>query len=100
MCTRDQLTAARAAALFTSDLSVHVEVRPATVHAAITHAIRRRGGSRACAAEVAAAYGEYPETAAARMRWALSTIGTVYARQPAACRPSRVRDPYSSVCTR
>jgi hypothetical protein len=76
----DRLTAARAAALFASDLSAGVPVDPATIHAAIAHAIRGWGGSRGCAAEVAAAYGERPETAVPRMRWALSTVGGVYPR--------------------
>jgi hypothetical protein len=69
-----QLLAARAQALFTSDLSAHCEHTQVEVAAAIRHAFRTRNGVRGCAAEVAAAYGEDPETAARRMRWARAVI--------------------------
>ena len=69
-----QLLAARAQALFTSDLSAHREHTQAEVVAAITRAFRAHGGIGGCAAEVAAAYGEHPETAARRMRWARAVI--------------------------
>jgi hypothetical protein len=36
--------------------------------------VRVHGGSRGCAGEVAAAYGDYPEIAAARMRWARTLV--------------------------
>ena len=78
--TVDRLTAARAAALFASDLSATAPLHRATIHAAITHAVRSHGGSRGCAAEVAFAYGDHPEVAAPRMRWALSAVGSVYTR--------------------
>ena len=66
----DLPAAARAEALFTSDLSAFTHHTQASVEAAIRRAIRVHGGSRGCAGEAAAAYGEYPETAAPRMRWA------------------------------
>ena len=69
-----QLLAARAQAPFTSDLSALSEHTQAEVAAAITRAFRVHGGIGGCAAEVAAAYGEYPETAARRMRWARAVI--------------------------
>jgi hypothetical protein len=69
-----QLLAARAEALFTSDLSVRGEYTQIEVAAAIRHAIGTRNGIRGCAGEVAAAYGEHPETAARRMRWARAVI--------------------------
>ena len=69
-----QLLAARAQALFTSDLSAHREHTQAEVTAAIKRAFRVHGGVGGCAAEVAAAYGEHPETAARRMRWARAVI--------------------------
>ena len=59
---------ARADALFASDLSAWREHTQAVVTAAIRHAIHAHGGSRSCAGEVAAAYGEYGELAARRMR--------------------------------
>ena len=70
----DQLTAAPAEALFTSDLSAWCNHTRAEVAAAIGHAIRSHSGIRGCAGEVAAAYGEHPETAATRMRWARAVI--------------------------
>ena len=69
-----QLLAARAQALFTSDLSAHCEHTQTEVAAAIRHAFRTHNGIRGCAARVAAAYGEHPETAARRMRWARAVI--------------------------
>jgi hypothetical protein len=77
----DPITAARAAALFVSDLSVTNQPTCAQVTAAIQLALRGHGGSRGCAADVAAAYGDYPELAAPRMRWARSVIEHVYQRQ-------------------
>lgn len=76
----DFLTAARAEALFTSDISATSQPSPVAVAAAIKQAVRRFGGTRGCAAEVAAAYGDRPETAAPRMRWARSVVETTYAR--------------------
>jgi hypothetical protein len=74
----DLLTAARAEALFTSCLSADTRPAPDDVTDAIRAAMRAYGGSRGCAAEVAAAYGEHPETAAPRMRWALGVIVATY----------------------
>jgi hypothetical protein len=68
------LAAARAEALFISDLSALCSPTKAEVATAIRTAIRTRGGVRGCAAEVAAAYGDRPETAAHRMRWARAVI--------------------------
>lgn len=69
-----QLLTARAQALFTSDLSARCEHTQVEVAAAIRCAFGTYGGARGCAAEVAAAYGEDPETAARRMRWARDVI--------------------------
>jgi uncharacterized membrane protein len=79
----DLLTAARAEALFTSALSTGSWPTSVEVKAAITAAVRSHGGTRGCAAKVAWEYGEHPETAAPRMRWARSVIDTVL--------PSRAR---------
>jgi hypothetical protein len=38
----------------------------------------RRLSSSGCAAEVAAEFGDHPDTAAARMSWALATIRATY----------------------
>ena len=98
--TTDSLTAARAAALFVSDLSVTANTSNAEVIAAIRRSLRTHGGSRPCAAEVAAAYGDYPELAAARMRWAL-TLARKLCRVPVSasqrsgtvCRTTATRRP-------
>ena len=67
----DDLTVARAEALFASGLSQWDSPAEAEVTAAISHALQAFGGIRGCAGEVAAAFGERPETAVARMRWAV-----------------------------
>ena len=64
----DILAAARAAALFASGLPACSRPTGTQVAAAISDALRTYGGTRGCACEVAAAYGEYPETAAAATR--------------------------------
>jgi hypothetical protein len=68
------LTAARAEALFASDLSVTSQPSPSEVAAAVRSSVRRLGGTRGCAMAVAGEYGEHPETAVVRMRWALETV--------------------------
>ncbi|MEV4351209.1 hypothetical protein AB0J83_42670 [Actinoplanes sp. NPDC049596] len=75
---RSQLLAARAAALFASDLPAGTKPTPSAVEAAIARTVRARGGTRGCVAELAAAYGDYPENAATRMRWARGVVVTVY----------------------
>jgi len=80
---RSQLLAARAAALFASDLPAGSRPGPGAVDAAIAHAVRACGGTRGCVATMAAAYGDCPETAAPRMRWARGVVVTTYgARRP------------------
>jgi hypothetical protein len=77
-----KLTAARAEALFVSDVSAQAQPTRDQVTQAIRYALRRSGGVRGCAAEVAAAYGDHPETAAPRMRWARTVVESLYARTP------------------
>ena len=74
---------ARAEALFTSYLSAQRDYTTIEVAAAIRQAIGAHRGIRGCAGEVAAAYGERPETAASRMRWARAVVEGIYARRPA-----------------
>jgi hypothetical protein len=81
--TTDAFTAARAAALFVSDVSVADHLTNIEVDAAIRRSVRTHGGSRGCAADLAAAYGDRPELAASRMRWALGIVESRYGR-PAA----------------
>jgi hypothetical protein len=73
------LLAARAEALFASDLSARREYTQIEVAAAIGHAMGTHNGIHGCVAEVAAAYGEHPETAARRMRWARTVIESFHA---------------------
>jgi hypothetical protein len=78
--TVDPITAARAAALFVSDLSVTDHPTSTAVEAAIRRSLTTHGGSRGCAADVAAAYGDYPEVAVPRMRWARHVVRNLYGR--------------------
>jgi hypothetical protein len=61
-----------AEALFASDLQPSEFPTVEQVACAIDVSLRTRGGAEGCAAVVAAEYGDHPETAALRMRWALS----------------------------
>jgi hypothetical protein len=79
---RSQLLAARAAALFASDLPAGSRPSAALVEVAIASAVRSCGGTRGCVAALAAAYGDYPETAVVRMRWARSVVQDAYSHQP------------------
>ena len=74
-----RLLAARAQALFASDLSARREYTRTEVAAAIRQAISAHHGLGGCAGQVAAAYGEHPETAAGRMRWARAVIQAMQA---------------------
>ncbi|MBC2907743.1 hypothetical protein [Streptomyces cupreus] len=78
----DLLTAARAEALFSSDLVTGSEPTRTEIASAIRQAIRRHGGSLGCAGTLARAHGERPEIAVPRMRWALSQVRTAYPRRP------------------
>jgi hypothetical protein len=66
-------TAKLAGALFASALQRCDQPDARQVLQAIAAAIREYG-SLGCAAQVAQAYGEHPETAVRRMRWALATV--------------------------
>jgi hypothetical protein len=68
------LTAARAEALFTSQLATGSRPTHDVVEAAIRVAVRAHGGVRGCAADVAAEYGDHPELAVPRMRWARDVV--------------------------
>lgn len=78
--TTDAFTAARAAALFVSDVSVADHPTDAEVDDAIRRSLCTHGGSRGCAADLAAAYGDRPELAASRMRWAIDIVQRRYAQ--------------------
>jgi hypothetical protein len=89
--TTTPLTAARAAALFVSDISAAARPTDTEVEEAIRHSVRTRGGARGCAADLAAAYGDHPELAAPRMRWARSTVEGLYQRPAATGEDRRTR---------
>lgn len=80
---RRMIAIARAEALFASTLPIGCRLTRRQADAAIAAEVHRRSGVRGCAAEMAAAYGERPESAAARMRWALSAVALAYATPPA-----------------
>jgi hypothetical protein len=67
------ISTARADALFVSALQRSEEPSVAQVQLAIAAAIRAFG-ARGCAARVAQEYGEHPETAVPRMRWARAVV--------------------------
>jgi len=66
--------AARADALFASNMSAGSYPTVAEVRTAIRQALRAHGGARGCRGEVAAAFGDYPEVAVMRMRWARQVV--------------------------
>ncbi|WP_199896457.1 hypothetical protein [Streptomyces niger] len=87
--TTDLLTTARAEALFSSSMTVESHPTKGELAAAVTEAIRRHGGTRGCAVVLAGAYGEHPETAAPRMRWALRQVRAAYPRSAQSVHGSR-----------
>jgi hypothetical protein len=80
--SRMNVHAVRCEALFASALRRSDTVTPAEVRLAITRTIRKLG-SRGCAAWVAQEYGDYPETAVARMRWARDLVEHAFTVEPA-----------------
>jgi hypothetical protein len=67
------ISTARADALFASALQRSDQPTVAQVHGAIAAALAAFGIS-GCAARVAQAYGDHPETAVQRMRWARAAV--------------------------
>ncbi|GAB1690946.1 hypothetical protein [Krasilnikovia sp. M28-CT-15] len=78
----------RSQALFVSALQPSDNASPDQVREAIAAAVRRFRG-RGCAALMAQEFGDHPDAAAARMRWArnevAATFGAVSARGPSTC---------------
>jgi hypothetical protein len=72
------LTVARAEALFTSCLATGSEPSYDLVEQEIRLAVRAHCGVRGCAADVAGEYGDHPELAAPRMRWARHVVEDLY----------------------
>ena len=70
-----------AEALFVSVLQRSESPSSSRVRKAIVAAVRAHG-SRGCAELVAQEFGDHPEAAAERMRWALAVAGKVFAPPP------------------
>ena len=73
--TSASASSARADALFASALQRSDRPSSGQVRRAIAGTVARYGDS-GCAARVAQAYGEHPETAVTRMRWARTMIAS------------------------
>jgi hypothetical protein len=84
------ISAARADALFASPLQRSDEPSARQVRQAIATAIAAYG-ARGCAARVAQDYGEHPETALIRMRWALTAAASASGGPRRAGRRPRTR---------
>ncbi len=69
--------AVRAQALFVSALQASGSPSHDQVRRTVATTLRRLG-VRGCAAQMAGEFGDHPDTAVARMSWALATIRTVY----------------------
>jgi hypothetical protein len=91
------VSAARADALFASALQRSDEPTAMQVKQAVAAATRALG-DLGCAARVAQEYGEHPETAVTRMRWARRAVAGAFGGSPpeSANAPSYGR--YSGVC--
>lgn len=72
--------AARAEALFASTLSACEPHDREELRAGIAAAVRHYHGVAGCAALMAAEFGEHPELAAARMRWARENVRPLAAK--------------------
>jgi hypothetical protein len=78
------ISAVRADAVFASALQASQIPDAGQVRQAVAAAVRQFGG-RGCAAHVAQEFGEHPELAAARMRWALEVVAGAFSG-PGSCR--------------
>lgn len=78
---------ARCEALFASGLQRSDEPTAAAVAEAISRTVRELG-TRGCAARMAQEFGDHPESAAERMRWARQLVAAQLTARPA---PAAVR---------
>jgi hypothetical protein len=76
--SRQILAIARTDALAVASVRHDEPLTRAAVDAAIRASILAHGGTRGCAAAVAQAYGDHPETTRPRIRWARHTVTTLY----------------------
>lgn len=89
---RPNASAVWADALFASILQRSEGPSAGEVRKAIAAAVRAYGG-RGCAERVAQEFGDHPETAVARMRWARGVVSEVFASPPGAAEEGRRRRP-------
>jgi hypothetical protein len=85
-------SAAWADALFVSVLQRSDEPDVGQIRKAIAAAVRAYAG-RGCAQRVAQEFGDHPETAVARMRWARAVAGEVFASPPGSAQDDARRRP-------
>jgi len=78
--SRLSIHVARCEALFASCIQQSQNPSIEQVRTAIQQAIRK-SGVRGCVAQVAHEFGEHPDAAAARMRWANQMVSSVYGAQ-------------------
>ena len=71
------INAVRAEALFVSAVQRSENPGPDAVRRAVSVAMREFG-SRGCAARVAQEFGDHPEVAVARMRWARAVVNEIF----------------------
>jgi hypothetical protein len=81
-----------AEALFVSVLQRSDRPGPGQVRKAVAAAVRAYGG-RGCAELVAQEFGDHPETAVERMRWAHAVTGEVFTSPPGPAQDSARRQP-------
>jgi hypothetical protein len=85
-------SAVRADALFVSVLQGSDKPDAGQIRKAIAAAVRAYGGG-GCAQRVAQEFGDHPETAIARMRWARAAADQAFAAPPVCARDSTRRRP-------
>ena len=89
---RPSTSAVWADALFASILQRSDGPSAGQVRLAVAAAVRTYGG-QGCAERVAQEFGDHPESAVARMRWAREVVGEVFAAPPRPERDGRRRGP-------
>jgi hypothetical protein len=76
--SEQMLSLARAQALAVSERSTASALDRGSVDAAIRTTVRALGGVSGCVAALAQEFGDHPDTAPLRMRWARATVARVY----------------------
>ena len=82
------ISAVRADALFVSALQRCEHPSTGQVRQAVAEAVRTFG-QHGCAERMAQEFGDHPETAVIRMRWARELVGKAFS-EPTLARPARV----------